>query len=56
MMYRVEFEVEDGNCEIYKKLDPNDCEKFCKMCPLRHAPYCMDLNMHNAKIHKVELI
>lgn len=50
MKYTIIFEAQDGNCELYKKLNANDCESACKTCPLNNALYCMDLNMHNAKI------
>lgn len=50
MKYTVTFEVEEGDCEIYKSIDANDCEKACNNCPLNNALYCMDLNMHKAKV------
>lgn len=50
MKYTVTFEVEDGNCEFYKHFNENDSDSACKTCPLRGAYYCMDLNMHKAKI------
>lgn len=55
MKYIVEFEVEEGDCELYKNLDENDVDSACKTCPLRYAHFCMDLNMHSAKIIKSEL-
>lgn len=55
MKYIVEFEVEDGDCEIYKHFNKNDDESSCKTCPLRGAYYCMDLNMHKAKVIKAEV-
>ena len=53
MKYIVEFEVQDGNCELYKQIDPNNCEAACKACPLKGAEYCMDFNMHTAEIVNV---
>lgn len=55
MKYIVEFEVEDGDCELYKNFDENDADSACKTCPLKDAYYCMDLNMHKAKVIKAEL-
>lgn len=50
MKYTITFEVQDGNCELFKKLNANDCDSACKICPLREADFCMDLDMCNAKI------
>ena len=50
MKYIVEFEVEEGDCELYKNFDNNDADSACSVCPLREANFCMDLNMHNAKV------
>ena len=54
MRYVVEFEVQDGNCELYKLVNPNDCESACRLCPLKDADYCMDFDMHKAKVVRAE--
>lgn len=55
MKYTVEFEVEVGNCKLYEQFNKNDVDGACKICPLNDAYYCMDLNMHKAKVINVNL-
>jgi len=55
MKYTVEFEVEEGDCELYKQFNKNDADSACEVCLLRDAHYCMDLNMHKAKVVNVSL-
>lgn len=55
MKYTVEFEVEEGNCELYRNFDENDVDSACNTCLLKDANYCMDLNMHLAKVVKTNL-
>ena len=50
MKYTVTFEVTEGDCELYKNFDKHDADSACKTCPLNGAYYCMDLNMHKAKV------
>ena len=56
MKYIVEFDVEDGDCELYKLHNPNDADSACRSCALRGANYCMDLNMHKAKVINAKVI
>lgn len=55
MKYIVEFEVEEGDCKLYEQFNKNDADSACKTCPLNGANYCMDLNMHKAKVVNVNL-